>query len=369
MTEIVPLPASTRLDDTLNPLAQGVMAVSRAAAIDVVGNDDYALSPADLVLLFGTSQERTGRIAAAVDGDDVVGYATLTTFQPWMPTVAELHVAVHPQHRRFGFGGRLLAWAEGEAAAAGRSALQTYVEALPCSTGMATVEAPTGGVFPSDVPGLAFARRHGYTLEQIESNSVLSLPVADLQVMAWRDEASAHAAGYRVHVWMVPLPDVWLFEFAVLRTDVTANLPTAGLETATEAWDANRLRQRWREWANAGFECITVCAEDVATGHLVGFTQLTWREHPPEAAFQGYTFVEPAHRGHRLGLLLKAAALGELMARQPTVRRIHTENATENAPMLAINRRMGFRPNSVAAILQKRTTETAQDAPAFQNTT
>ncbi len=54
--------------------------------------------------------------------------------------------------------------------------------------------------------------------------------------------------------------------------------------------------------------------------------------------------MEPAHRGHRLGLLLKVANLRFLQQHEPAVTKVYTWNADSNAPMLQVNVAMGFRP-------------------------
>mgnify|MGYP002653344585 CR=1 FL=1 len=60
------------------------------------------------------------------------------------------------------------------------------------------------------------------------------------------------------------------------------------------------------------------------------------------------------HRGHGLGLRVKAVNLLALREAVPTVRRVHTWNAGENAHMLAINTALGFRPVSLEGVWEKR---------------
>ena len=52
------------------------------------------------------------------------------------------------------------------------------------------------------------------------------------------------------------------------------------------------------------------------------------------------------HRGHRLGLLLKAAMLEWLAEAEPAVDRIETGNASANTHMIAVNDALGFVPLS-----------------------
>ena len=51
----------------------------------------------------------------------------------------------------------------------------------------------------------------------------------------------------------------------------------------------------------------------------------------------------PAHRGHRLGLRLKADNLIRATDAEPALRAIDTWNAEENLHMVAVNEALGFR--------------------------
>lgn len=51
-----------------------------------------------------------------------------------------------------------------------------------------------------------------------------------------------------------------------------------------------------------------------------------------------------AMHGHRLGALVKAAVLRQVVATRPEVRRITTHNSDSNAPMVAVNEALGFAP-------------------------
>jgi RimJ/RimL family protein N-acetyltransferase len=52
--------------------------------------------------------------------------------------------------------------------------------------------------------------------------------------------------------------------------------------------------------------------------------------------------VTRPHRGHRLGLLVKAAMLEWLAEAEPQLERIVTGNAAVNQHMIAINQQLGY---------------------------
>jgi hypothetical protein len=54
--------------------------------------------------------------------------------------------------------------------------------------------------------------------------------------------------------------------------------------------------------------------------------------------------VEGEHRGHRLGLLVKAENLRMLRRHFPDTMTVTTWNAVSNRHMIAVNEALGFRP-------------------------
>ena len=94
--------------------------------------------------------------------------------------------------------------------------------------------------------------------------------------------------------------------------------------------------------AFAGERWLTLCARDHA-GVITGFTQVTLPSSAPGVAEQEFTGVLPAARGRGLGRRLKASMLTVLIREHRDVRFVVTQNATGNAPMLAINKGLGFR--------------------------
>jgi hypothetical protein len=62
-----------------------------------------------------------------------------------------------------------------------------------------------------------------------------------------------------------------------------------------------------------------------------------------EHCWQGNTIVDPEHRGHRLGTILKVENHRQLRSYRPRMRYVHTWNAEVNAHMIAINEAVGYR--------------------------
>jgi GNAT superfamily N-acetyltransferase len=81
-----------------------------------------------------------------------------------------------------------------------------------------------------------------------------------------------------------------------------------------------------------------------ADGRVAGFNELLHAAHDIGNAYNWDTLVLPAHRGHRLGMGLKVANLRRFQPAFPDARRVHTHNAAQNAPMIAVNDAVGFVP-------------------------
>ncbi len=271
----------------------------------------------------GGSRDGTHR-AAVVDGR-VVGALRLILPTQDNPTVAHVDLAVHPSHRRHGTGTALLGEALRLAAAAGRTELITEVDE------------PVEGV-----AGRAFARRHGWSCDLVETRRDLVLPVDEARLAAVEADARAHSADYELVTWRDWTPEELLDDRALLEQRMTTDAPHGDLPVEEEQWDGARTREYERMHLDRGRTVLSAGA--VHDGRLVAFSDLQVPLADPRRANQGGTLVLREHRGHRLGGLVKAAVLRELAAGPPGVERISTYNNESNAPMVAVNQALGFVP-------------------------
>lgn len=75
----------------------------------------------------------------------------------------------------------------------------------------------------------------------------------------------------------------------------------------------------------------------------IGGTEITFESGKPGTAFQQNTGIDPAHRGLGLAKWAKAAMLERIRKERPTTERVRTDNASSNAPTLAINDALGYK--------------------------
>jgi len=78
------------------------------------------------------------------------------------------------------------------------------------------------------------------------------------------------------------------------------------------------------------------------TGEPAALTEVAVDPADPGWGHQMLTGVTREHRGHRLGLLVKATMLEWLRTAEPTLERIQTWNAASNQYMIAVNEALGY---------------------------
>jgi GNAT superfamily N-acetyltransferase len=242
---------------------------------------------------------------------------------------ADLVLDVHPAHRRAGVGSALLAAMEAAAAQHGRTSLR--------------VESTTRLGEPD--PAEPFAARHGYRSALVDLRSDLDVP-GDLDglLAPLEREAAAFSADYDVQTWWDDVPQQWREERARCAVAMSTDAPAGEVDIEAEDWDVDRIAQMVEQLHAQGRRFVETVAVHRPTGRIAGFTDIAVPPHDPSMAFQWDTLVMSEHRGHRLGLRVKAANLRAVRRELPGVTWLCTWNAESNEPMLRVNRALGFRP-------------------------
>lgn len=268
----------------------------------------------------------------------------------------DLFLTVAAASRRQGIGSALLEHVRRIAADNGRDIVLTWSEHLAGSASdtLPQLNAPTGsGSVPVD-GNVRFLQERGFELAQVERQSRLVLPTPADLVQRLRTDAEAVAAGdYRIVSWRGEVPEDLLDSVAVLYQAMSTDAPLGEIDFRAENWDAERLRLHDRRLLLTG-ELVQTIAVSRSTDEVAGITVLFVPQASPERPEQYTTVVLEAHRGHRLGLWIKAANLELLEAGFPQARYIDTWNADENSHMLAINTMLGYRPHGATGGWQLR---------------
>jgi GNAT superfamily N-acetyltransferase len=271
----------------------------------------------------------------------------------------QVFVEVHPDFRRRGIGRALLERAIDAARRSGHGVLHSdflsSVVDSPTVDRIAKLVPPTGfGAIERGDPGAEFALAHGFALEQVERLSRLRLPI-DARVLEESLATARAAAGdnYDLVWWLGETPDEWLADFALLRTRMSTDTPSGELEVTEELWTPERVRQGDHVRESSWFGALTIAARHIPSGTLAGFSELTVPEELDRPASQNDTLVLSEHRGHRLGMLMKAANLELLLEHFPGHPSVLTSNAEENRPMLSVNEALGFEPAAYGGVWER----------------
>lgn len=221
----------------------------------------------------------------------------------------------------------------------------------PTAPHLPQLPAAASGYVPADAQA-SLAQSLGMRLEQAYRNSRLDLPAPGLDAL-WAD-ALPHADGYEIRSFAGRTPDELMPGTLEMIRQISLDAPSGDTGLAEEVWDEERFRAQEDRGLALGHNRLTTVAIHTATGDMAARTMLGI--HPDDearVARQGDTVVHRDHRGHRLGLLVKIANLRQLAERHPDARQAETSNADENAPMLAINEALGFRPHTVTGVWKK----------------
>jgi GNAT superfamily N-acetyltransferase len=263
----------------------------------------------------------------AYDGDRLLGYCVA-----WFPLLDNLDkcwfdLHVDPPARRHGVGRALLGELERRAEADRRSILLT-------DSKIPTSERVTH-------PYRLFAEACGYELSNVEVVRHLPLPVPEERLRGWADEAAERHQGYRVETYVDEFPDELAESLCVLLGQLAVDAPTGLVDFEEETMTPERLKERYVTVAAMGrslFETVAISPDGVVAAQ----STLAVATGDGPDVFQWGTFVHREHRGHRLGLAVKAANIRAVQEAHPDKLRITTQNAETNDYMVSINKQMGF---------------------------
>ncbi|MBO0607828.1 GNAT family N-acetyltransferase [Myceligenerans salitolerans] len=340
----------------------GIGEIGRAVSLETWGVEDTAVSANDVLVTMSNQQyaDKVRLVAVEDEGGAapaVVGHTLLyipRSANPHLVMIPELEVA--PQARGNGVGRALAEAALDRVRAAGRTTALFGVdfgEEDPEATEWVTASSGKGRV-AAGLPGIRLARSLGAECAIVERKSLLELPLAPGALEVFEVESRAVAGdAYRLHTWWDHIPEAWIDAYAALETALAADEPRGDQDVETDPWDAERVRNADAQHAARGNGYVITAAEHVGTGELAAMTMLLHpKDESREYAEQEATVVLRAHRGHRLGMLVKAVNARALLEARPSTRRVWTWNNEENPHMLAINVALGFRPAGGCAEMQ-----------------
>jgi GNAT superfamily N-acetyltransferase len=250
---------------------------------------------------------------------------------------AHVWLWVDPAHQRQGVGTKLAEHAHAYARAHQRRVCQAQ-----------------GRIGPDrDNKNLRFARSLGYSLANTEIARRLRLPADQALLDRLAAEAAPYHREYTVRAVVGPVPDDLAPTYNGLRNLLGIEAPTGELEVEVHRHTTAELRVQDAELVAAGRARVAAYALDtrgVVVAYSVGATSREGFGHVD----QWGTLVDPAHRGHRLGMAVKCAMLTALRDAARDKRFVETTNAETNKHMVAINQALGFEVAEVYGDFQTR---------------
>jgi mycothiol synthase len=229
---------------------------------------------------------------------------------------------VRPDHRRRGIGSSWL------------PLLLELMDTHGCSVvGFGTEEAS----------GHAFLRWLGADPKLTGAENRLKLADVDWKMVErWIAEGPKRSPQTKLEICDGHLPEAMWHDFAPQLSSMLNTMPFENLDIGKIVVTPDHMREWHARLDLSGEREHTVLARE-PDGVISAITDAKWAPHRASIIEQGFTGVRPDARGRGLGKWIKAAMLAHLHEIYPQAQWVATENAGSNAPMLAINKKLGFK--------------------------
>ena len=253
-------------------------------------------------------------------GEPAAAYLSATDqgTSPWRkPGVCWFGLWVEKGHQRRGIGGALFEEMLGFARQRGLDRAMIYLR-----------------LFEPDEPAVRFLKGRGFT--EVDRDVPIKL---DLTAFDASRFARPETGGVRL-VSMAEAGDTEANrrKFYALGAALLPDIPTNDVHPEFPPYE-----EFVKGFSQTEYDPDALIFAETGAGEWIGVTQFGFQEHT-NVGWTFFTGVLPAYRGKGLAMALKLRAIDAAQARGCPL--LTTENHEDNAPMRAINRKLGFVPDA-----------------------
>jgi GNAT superfamily N-acetyltransferase len=233
-----------------------------------------------------------------------------------------IDASVHPDHRRLGIGGTWIPLA------------LEVMDRHGCTTLSMGTEEESGHAFLKWMG--AEGRFSG------AENRLQLAPVDWAMIRQWVEDGPKRSPASRLEVYDGHLPEEMWEDYCPQLAAMLNTMPWEQMDHGDIVVTPAHLKDWYERLDAQGASEYTMLTRE-PDGGISGITETTYAPYKPTMIHQGFTGVRTDARGRGLGKWLKAAMLLHMLELYPNLEVVITENAGSNAPMLGINKKMGFK--------------------------
>jgi mycothiol synthase len=201
----------------------------------------------------------------------------------------------------------------------------------------------TVGMGAEDESGHSFLKWAGAEGKMTGAENRLRIADVDwAMVQRWVKEGSKRSPATKLEIYDGPLPEAMWADYTPQLSTMLNTMPWEGLDHGQIIVTPDQMRDFY-ERMELGQERLHTVLTREPDGTMSAITDVSWAPHRKTIVYQRFTGVLPSARGRGLGKWVKAAMLLHLRELYPDFQWVSTDNAGSNAPMLAINKKLGFR--------------------------
>jgi GNAT superfamily N-acetyltransferase len=264
------------------------------------------------------------RMVATNEHDEVIGYSVATHETWWSAHRFYAWVGVDPQWRQRGFGWAL--YADANAFLQEQGAAQVASEVLD-----------------DDPNSLRFAERNGFTIDRHMFASTLDVTIFD-ETTFGNCLSTLGATGIRFFT-MADVENSPAARRKLYELNHATNLDIPGSDGTDLSFEEFETLVCGSTWYRPDGQLIAADGDS-----WVGLAAVRLLPEK-QGAYNLMTGVLPPYRGRNIALALKLLAIR--YARANHARYLSTDNDSLNAPMLAINTKLGYRPQPGRYLLRR----------------